>query len=90
MSVPLHDPDEVRSARADVRQVLGSRVEQKASDRYCIAFARRSRAVGFETLAAVQAPAPAVATVVEFTSPPPMPPLPRLTERADWPQVSDR
>jgi serine protease AprX len=89
VSVPLHDPDEVRSARADVRQVLGSRVEEKASNRYCIAFARRSRAVGVETLAAVQASVPAVATVVEFTSPRPMPTLPRLTERADWPHVKE-
>jgi serine protease AprX len=87
VSVLLPDPGEVTSARANVRQVLGSRVEQKASDRYCLAFARRSRAVGVETLAAVQAPVPAVATLVEFTSPPPAPALPRLTERADWPQV---
>ena len=75
------------AARADVRQVLGRRVEEKASDRYCLAFARRNRAVGSETLGVVQAAAPVVATVVEFTGPPPTPTLPRLTERTDWPQV---
>ena len=86
MSVPVQDPDEVSAARADVRRVLGRWVEEKASDRYCLAFARRNRAVGFETLGVVQAAAPVVATVVEFTGPP-TPTLPRLTERHDWSQV---
>jgi serine protease AprX len=88
MSVPLPDPEEVRSARAEVRQALGARLEEKASDTYCVAFSRRSRAVGAETLAAVRVPVPAVPTVVEFSDLRPPPPLPRLTERTDWEQMS--
>jgi serine protease AprX len=87
MSVPIHDPEEVGSARAEVRQSLGSRVEEKATDTYCLAFSRRSRTVGLETIGAVRAPVPAVPTVVEFSSPPSAPTLPRLTERADWERV---
>lgn len=82
MTVPRGDPEEVRSARAEVRRLLGSSVEEKASDAYCVALSRRGRVLGLETFAAARAPVP-LATVVEFSGPAPVPALPRLTERTD-------
>jgi serine protease AprX len=66
--------------------MLGRSVAEKASDRYCVALSRRGSAFGAETVAAIRAAAPAVATVVEFTAAEGAT-LPRLTERADWPQL---
>jgi hypothetical protein len=42
MSAPRHDEEEVRAARATVRDALGSRIEAKASDEFCLAVAARA------------------------------------------------
>ena len=84
MSVPQHDAEQLRTARADVRAVLGSRMAEKASDTYCLAVSRRSRSVGAEALAFARAAVPAAATIVEFRDELPAAALPRLTERPDW------
>lgn len=85
MSVPQRDAEELRAARADVRAALGSRMAEKASDAYCLAFSRRTRTVGAEGLVSVtRTTVPAGATVVEFRDAAPAATLPRLTERPDW------
>lgn len=84
MSVPQHDAEELRTARANVRAALGSRMAEKASDAYCVAVSRRTRTVGAEVLAFDRPTAPTAATVVEFRDAAPAAALPRLTERPDW------
>lgn len=88
MSAPRYDTEEVRAARAGVRDALGGRVAEKASDEYCLAVARRARAGGAEALGPARTAGPAAAaTVVEFREEAPVPVLPRLTELPGW---SDR
>jgi serine protease AprX len=84
MSVPQHDAEELRTARADVQAALGSRMAEKASDAYCLAVSRRTPAIGAEVLAFPRAAAAPAATVVEFRDAAPAAALPRLTERPDW------
>ncbi|SDD47945.1 serine protease AprX [Geodermatophilus telluris] len=88
MSAPRNDPDEVRAARAGLRAALGGRAAEKASDAYCLAFARRTRTLGAGALgpATAATSAPVAATVVEFGGGAPVPALPRLTERPGWAQ----
>ncbi|MCV2489180.1 S8 family serine peptidase [Geodermatophilus sp. YIM 151500] len=84
MSAPRIDPEEVRAARADLRDALGSRIAEKASDEYCLAVARRVRTGGTESLGLTRTPGTAAAaTVVEFQEAP-VPVLPRLTELPGW------
>ncbi|MEX5716959.1 S8 family peptidase [Geodermatophilus maliterrae] len=83
MSAPRRDAEEVRAARAGLRDTLGSRFAEKASDEYCLAVARGTRTAGAEALGPGPGPA-AAATVVEFRDDAPVPSLPRLTERPGW------
>ena len=84
MSGPQHDAEELTTARAVVRDTLGGQMAEKASDAYCLAVYRRSRAPGAEALALPGVRAPAAATVVEFRDESPATALPRLTERPGW------
>jgi serine protease AprX len=87
MSAPQFDAEEVRAARAGLGATLGSRMAEKASDAYCLAVTRRQRTVGAEAFGLTRASGPAAAaTVVEFRDESPVPALPRLTERPDWPR----
>jgi serine protease AprX len=84
------DHEEVSTARAEMRRLLGSELADKASDAFCVSTYRRSTrpaAFGLEAITPGAAAAPA-ATVVEFGEVTTVPVLPRLTEREDWPQVS--
>jgi serine protease AprX len=71
--------DEIRAARREVRQGLGSAMADKASDEFCLTAYRRaqSNAFGAETTGVRSAP---VASVVEFDGAPPA--GPRLEEIA--------
>jgi serine protease AprX len=82
MTGPQHDAEEVTAARAVVRDALGGRMAEKASDAYCLAVSRRARTLGGEALGFARGPAPAA--VVEFRDESPVPALPRLTERPGW------
>jgi serine protease AprX len=91
MTETVFDPQEVSTARTEVGRLLGTQLAGKASDAFCVTHYRRSTrgaaTFGLESLAP-GAGAAAVATVVEFGEATPMPELPRLTERNDWPQLS--
>src|SRR3954454_19226275 len=84
MTGPQRDAEELATARVIVRDTLGSRMAEKASDAYCLAVSRRARTGGAEALAFGPAAARAAATVVEVADGSPAPALPRLTERPDW------
>jgi serine protease AprX len=89
---PDVDPDELATARREVRRALGSELAAKGSDAFCLATVRRNSgrapAFGLEAVvpAAAGAPVPAVVEFVEAAS---VPQVPRLTERDDWPQLVD-
>jgi serine protease AprX len=84
------DQQEVSTARAEMRRLLGSELADKASDSFSVSMYRRSTrpaAFGLEAITRGAAAAP-TATVVEFGEVTTVPTLPRLTEREDWPQLS--
>src|SRR6185369_4129420 len=85
------DPEELATARREVRRALGTELAAKGSDAFCVATVRRTSgrgpAFGLEAVVPSSAGTP-VPAVVEFVEHESVPQVPRVTERADWPQLS--